>query len=52
MTVKLKRLISTNTSMLYFLVVEAVTAGNSLSEDKECRLEEDSLGGCRHILCL
>jgi hypothetical protein len=43
-----------NTSMLYFLVVEAVTAGNSLSEDKEWRLEEDSLGGCtrqsRHIL--
>jgi hypothetical protein len=32
--------------MLYFLVVEAVTAGNSLSEDKEWRLEEDSFGGC------
>ncbi len=43
---KQKMLISTNTSMLYFLVVEAVTAGNSLSEDKEWRLEEDSLGGC------
>ncbi len=39
-------LISTSTSMLYFLVVEAVTAGNSLSEDKEWRLEEDSFGGC------
>jgi hypothetical protein len=43
---KKKMLISTNTSMLYFLVVEAVTAGNSLSEDKEWRLEEESFGGC------
>ena len=32
------------TSRLYFLVV---VAGNSLSEEREWRLEEDSFGGCR-----